>query len=272
MSLTGIGSTRNYMVPSSGSTHQATYSGVFSATPLNINWDQFAIDNFPFIPQGAFIDNTKGTGPLTINIQPLNYNVVVPAGVGAQVQFPAPAHASMSITGQGQASVVFVDFPVLPNAGLVDIGNTVNINIESIAAGLVIPVSPTANAQGVPYQVQQQPAVAEYGHIALTSAAATGNYTPATPNLNLRRLVLSLTADAYMAAAGENLLSVTVNGVTVFQEKIWMPAAAGSGPQPIYHRNLPFDGVSFNFAAGNITVTLGTALAGGTLDANVYVG
>ena len=151
------GNTTNYLIPAAGSTHYVNYSGVYSAIPINIDWRNFRIDNFPFQPQGVFVDNTAGAGPLTINILPINYNVVVPAGTTAQAQFPAPNGQTMNITGDGQATVIFVDFPVLPNAGQVNIGNKVSVNIDSLTAGLSLPVTPTPNSGGVPYQVEMSP-------------------------------------------------------------------------------------------------------------------
>ena len=138
-----LNNTKNYLVPSSGQTHGVTFSGVFSATPLQVDWRQFAIDNYPFSPQGVFIDNTEGTGPITINFQPLNYNVICPTGVAGQFQFPAVDQQTSSITGLGQCTIVFVDFPVLPNSGLINIGNPVIANVP-------------VNVSGAPYQTSSK--------------------------------------------------------------------------------------------------------------------
>lgn len=264
------GNTTNYLIPAAGSTHYVNYSGVFSATPVTIDWRNYQINNFPFQPQGVFVDNTQGTGELVINIQPIGYNVIIPAGTSAQAQFPAPNGQTMSITGNGQATVIFVDFPVLPNAGQVNIGNTVNVDITGIAAGVTIPVAPTINAQGLPYQVVQTPSAGNYGHGSISGAGTSASFTPGTANLNLRKLALSITGNASLAAAGIVTLSVTVNGVAVFSEGIYLPAAAGTNAGEAYTRNLDFDGIALPAAAGNITVTLSSALATGQLDFNSY--
>ncbi len=261
------GGTTNYLVPSSGKTHFVSYGGVFSATPYPIDWRQYSLNNFPFQPQGAFIDNTQGTGPLTINIQPIDFNVVVPAGVGAQVQFPAPEGQSMKITGTGQATVVFVDFPVLPNSGLVDIGNTVNIVIAGISAGVSLPVVPSVNSQGVPYQVQQIPAASFSTH---TSGTTSGTVTPATPDLNLRKLTISITENAAQAAAGVNQLTVTLNGTQIFSEGVYIPAAGGGNAGLAYHRDLPFDSAQQYAAAGALVWSLASPLTAGQVDVNGY--
>src|SRR3989304_1387599 len=106
--------TTNYLVPAAGGTHSVSFKEIFSSSPDFIDWRQFAIDNYPFIPQGVFVDNSAGLSPLVINFQPLNYNVTCPAGGIGQYQFPSVDGQSSSITGGGQASVIFVDFPVLP--------------------------------------------------------------------------------------------------------------------------------------------------------------
>ncbi len=266
-----IGNTTNYLVPAAGQTHAVAFNQIFSATPQVFDWRQFAIDNFPFQPQGAFIDNTAGVGPLIVNIQPLNFNVVVPAGVGSQVQFPAPNGQTISVTGDGQAVIVFVDFPVLPNAGLIDIGNTVKIIIDSVTPGVTVPVQPTQSAAGgLPYLVEFSPANLVPEYVTLSGAALTANVAPPA-NSNLRKLLLSVTENASLAAAGYELVTVTLNGVQIFRENINMPAVAGSGQLKGWTRNITFENAAFNVgAAGLLVVTIGTALATGILDLNAY--
>src|SRR5574337_453823 len=110
-------STLNYLVPASGTTRSVTLTGIFTAAPAQIDWNALAVQFSNFYPQGVFVDNTQGAGPLTINWQPLNFNVVVPAGVSGAYQFPAAMNETCTVTGNGQATCVFVDFPVLPNNG-----------------------------------------------------------------------------------------------------------------------------------------------------------
>lgn len=162
--------TTNYLVPSSGNTHGVNFNGVYTATPYQIDWRQFSVDNFPFSPQGVFIDNSRGTASLVINFQPLNFNVVCPAGIVGQFQFPAVDQQTCSITGNGQAVVTFVDFPVLPNSGITQIGNTVNVNITGPNP---LPVSLPAGAQSVqgPTLSNASSAAYEASHII---KAATG--------------------------------------------------------------------------------------------------
>ncbi len=255
--------TSNYLVPSSGNTHCVTYAGVFSAIPTNIDWRQFSVDNFPFQPQGVFIDNSAGISNLVINIQPINYNVICPKGSIGQYQFPAPDNQTVSITGNGQASINFVDFPVLPTASLFAVGNAIDVNVLTPSP---LPVSLPAGAQSV----QQLPSPVVSYYASISGAGLNAVIAPAA-NTNLRKLILSLSDDASLALAGKDLLTVTLNGVIIFKQNIYIPGAAGTllGAIPI---ELNFDMVGLNVGAGNLTVALATALATGILDINAYFG
>jgi hypothetical protein len=258
--------TTNYLVPSSGGTHAVPFEGVFSATPYVIDWRQFNIDQFPFQPQGVFIDNTAGAGDLTLTIQPIGWNVVCPAGAQKTANFPAPNNLSCQITGDGQATIVFVDFPVLPDAGAVTVENTVSVDIVSPDP---VPVSPTVNSSGTPYQNTEVPAVAipMYNGTITGAAVSSGNITPAQANLNLRNLVLALSGAATLAAAGNNLITATLNGTVVYKENVYIPAAAGwSG----WSRVLDWEKIGLGAANGSLVVTVATALATGVLDINAY--
>jgi len=259
-------SVSNYLVPAAGQTHAATLSGIFTATPVLIDWRQFSIDNFPFQPQGVFIDNSAGVAPIIINIQPINYNVSCAAGAVGQFQFPAPDNQTCTITGNGQATIVFVDFPVLPNAGQVNIAGTVDVNVISPSP---LPTSPTANAGGLPYQTQEVPipATALYGTIA--AGGTTVTITP-TANTNLRKLKISFSDNCTLAVAATILLTATLNGNIIYKENLYFPTTPtlGIGGELI---NLDFEMLALNVgAAGTLVVTLASALATGIVDINAY--
>lgn len=246
----------NYLVPAAGGTHGVTIKGDFTSSPYLIDWRQYAIDNFPFQPQGVFADNSQGTGPLTITINPLGYSVIVPAGSIIQAQFPAPNGQTAEVTGDGNATLIFVDFPVLPNGnsttiagGTVDIGNTPTITL------------PVNNA-GNPYQVQNTPVAGSVTHLSIAAGATTA--TVAAPaGTSLRRLSLALSG-ATIGAAANVTLTATLNGVTVYTTNVYVGATASNG-------SLSYD---FDFSAapipsaGNFVITLGTALTTGIVDGN----
>lgn len=117
--MPGLFNALNYLVPASGSVHAYDFVDNFAANPvIDFSWDLKSLDAQQFIPSGVFIDNSQGTGPLTITIKQIDYTIVCPAGAQKQVQYPAPIAQTISIeaTGTGQAVVIFVDFPVIPFA------------------------------------------------------------------------------------------------------------------------------------------------------------
>lgn len=113
----GLQQVINYMIPAVGTPRAYLQSGVLSATPVVLDFRNVSgggFDGQPFRPSGVFIDNTQGTGPLSITIVEMSYQIVCPAGQSLNLQFPAPTDITANITGAGQATVVFVDFPVIP--------------------------------------------------------------------------------------------------------------------------------------------------------------
>ena len=274
----GLGASQgvsNYLVPAGGGTHAVPVTGVFSATPEVIDWAQFKIDSFPFQPQGCFVDNSLGTGTLQIQILTgvngvVFWTIQVPAGAVQAFSFPAPNGHAVSITGVGQANVIFVDFPVLPSGTVVTVTGTVNVNVVSPDP---LPTEPTVNSGGVPYQNTEVPVlVTPFFNNAITGATLTsGNITP-SPNTFLRKLTLALTGNVSLAAAGLNLITATLNGVVVYSENVYIPAAAAD-TSIAWSRDLDFSKLGLSAgAAGSLVVTVGTALATGELDINAYFG
>lgn len=268
ISASQVQNVTNYLVPSSGQTHAVEFNGVFSASPALIDWRQFSIDQFPFQPQGVFVDNTQGAGPLTITILPLGYNIKVPAGIVAQAQFPAPNGQTAQITGDGQASVIFVDFPVLPSGGSTNVLNTVSVNVVSPDP---LPVLAGANSAGIPYQNTEVPAVVTPYYASIAAAAVSATITPSTANLYLRKVMLNLTENATLATAGNNLLTLTLNGTVIYKNNIYIPATAVGGLGG-FEAVLDFAKLGLPAGPGSLVVTLGTALTKGILDINAYFG
>lgn len=269
-----VNNTTNYLVPAGGQTHAIQFTGQFSSVPYYIDWRQFKIDQFPFQPQGVFIDNTAGTTALVITIKPLGWRVVCPAGQQLEAQFPAPNGQTASITGDpaNTAIVCFVDFPVLPSAATTQIVGTVNTVITGIGSTVMnANDNPLAAGNTLPYRTQEYVPTAEPHTGAITGAATTYTLTPTTAQQNLRRFRAYLTGDAAMAAAGENTITVTLNGATIFSRKFYLPNAAPAAPQPgITLAEIDADTFGLPAAAGNLVVTLATALSVGQVDIESY--
>lgn len=265
--------TTNYLVPSSGLTHAVTVSGTFSAAPYLLDWRQYAIDNEKFQPQGVFIDNSLGTVDLIITVQPIGYTIDCPAGQRSERQFPAPNGQTMTITGDPNnfASVIFVDFPVLPAAGLTAIAGVANVNLQSAAPGAVVTTNPNPLAAGntLPYRTQEYVSAPEFHNVQLAAGALTANIVPAIAQQNLRKLKIYLSQNATLAVAGTVTLSATLNGALIYSRTLYIPAVITVGDAGEV-ASLDFDTFAAPAAAGNLTITLSAALATGTVDANAY--
>lgn len=272
--------TSNYLIPSSGGTQAVPVIGIFSANPEVIDWRQYANDiDGPFSPQGVYIDNTQGAGPLTVNIYSGGnasalgtpfWTVTCVAGARTTENFPAPQGQLVSVTGNGQATVIFVNYPVLPEANSVTIqGGSVGISGQPIAT------APAVNATGVPYQVQEIPVTgSSQFNNAITGAVLTsGNIAPGAANQYLRKLTLRLTGNVSLAVAGLEVITATLNGAQIWKGSVYIPAAA-TNLSEYWREELDFTsaGIGLNYGAGDLVVTVGTALATGALEINSYTG
>ena len=212
------GPTTNYLVPAGGTTHGVSYTETFSAAPVVIDWRNFTINNFPFQPQGAFIDNTLGVGTLTVTVLPINYSITVGAGQSAEVQFPAPNGMTMQITGNGQATLFFVDFPVLPT-GVSSGSGTQNVAITN---------QPTVTIGGQPIQVTSGSNAAQFINANISNASEVSVNLPSNSSFTLKKISISV-SDAVAAATAQDVyLQLLYNGAVVFSRAISLPAAGGS--------------------------------------------
>jgi hypothetical protein len=272
-------STTNFMVPAAGQTHVVGVQGAPFGSPALVDWRQFNVDNFPFQPQGAYIDNTQSTTPVILATQPAGLTITVPAGAMWAVHWPAPNGQTTMISdptaiGTDVTNIWFVDYPIIPFqiSAASAAGANESVQVVSWTAAQDVLTNPTALAQGgVPYRTQEDIATAEYHYLSLSGATVTVNVTPTTPNQNLRKLRIYVTGDAAMAAAGDNLLTVTLNAIAIFERKFTLPAAAPATPgQGFTVCELDMDEIGLPAAAGALAVTISTALSVGQMDVNAY--
>lgn len=248
----------NYLVPAAGQTHAIGINGTFSATPYKIDWRQYSIDNFPFNPQGVFIDNSAGVDDLVVLIKPINFTVSCPAGQRGQYQFPAPNGQTCEITGNGDAALFFVDFPVLPNNNEVNISGTIQSEIAAVSPGV------TFNMYVLP-----SPVTAHYDQI--TGATVTKSITP-TADTYLKKLILTVSANATTAAAGLNLLTVSLDASPIYKQALFFDTAAQTGDSFGERIELDFSTLGLNAGTGDLTISIATALNAGAIDINAYFG
>lgn len=117
---TGLNNVVNFMIPAVGTPRGYVVSQVFVAgTPVDIDFRNVSggwIDAQPFRPSGVLVDNSLGTAAVVVVINQMAYRITVPAGTSLQMPYPAPSELTVTITGEGQATLVFVDYPVIPFA------------------------------------------------------------------------------------------------------------------------------------------------------------
>lgn len=231
LSGTQVAPTTNYLVPSSGGTHCVPVTNVWTAQPAILDWRQFSESSFAFQPQGVFIDNTQNANPLTIQILPIGWNVVCPAGAQLMTPFPAPAGQTAQVSssgGGGTATLMFVDFPVLPfqtfSSGA---GSAVTIVGQPI---LTLPSNvATALAQGnqpiVNVQLSTDP-----GEWTLTSSPAVSVVATATraATAGIRHILKSINASIGATVAQVPVSIVVRDGLTgagaiLYQDRLMAP-------------------------------------------------
>ena len=114
MSDNQFGPVSNFLVPATGSTNAYTLRENFTATPKFFDPRNVGLDGAPFRPYGVIIDNTAGNDTLTVLVNEMSFTVNAEAGASVQMPFPAPVNCTFNITGDGDATVIFVDYPIIP--------------------------------------------------------------------------------------------------------------------------------------------------------------
>jgi hypothetical protein len=228
MDLTGVPvqPTTNYLVPSSGGTHCVPVTAAWTPQPAILDWRQFSESSFPFQPQGVFIDNTLNPNPLTITINPIGWNVVCPAFGQLMTPFPAPLSQTASVTSSGAggtATLMFVDFPVLPfQSSANGLGASVTIaNLplttlpSNVATALALSTQPVSNVQ----------LVTAPGEWTLTNAAAVSVQATATRvagAAGVRHVLKSIQASLNaVAAQAAPVIAVVRDGLTGAGTILW---------------------------------------------------
>lgn len=226
------------------------------------NGDPFIVDffDFPAFPQGAAQQNLAPVGQnVTVTNTPLPVSVPNPLPVADTTLAPTITSGSPAASGVSTASTIWTSGAAVAPANPLPVADTT-------LSGLVSSLAPAAS--GLTTIAKPAPATLVSG-----TATASGTTTIGTPpaNSNLRKLLLSVTENAAQATAGEDLLTMALNGVTVFAEPVYIPATALATNGQLYQRDIDLSNVSFNAGAtGTLTATLATALTSGSVNVNAY--
>lgn len=216
--------------------------------------------DFPAFPQGAAQQNLETVpGSVTVSNTPLPVSVPNPLPIQDNTLAPTITSGSPAASGVSTVSTLWTSGAAVAPANPLPVADTT-------LAGLVSSLAPAAS--GLTIIARPAPATLVSG-----SATASGSTAIGTPpaNSNLRKLLLSVTENATQATAGEDVLTIALNGVTVFEEPVYIPATALSSNGQLYQRDIDFSNLAFNAgAAGTLTATLGTALTAGSVNINAY--
>lgn len=117
-----ISKTVNYMVPSTGQPNMYPLQFLNALgnalTPGNVQVIDFSNVKLNldvnFQPSGLYVDNTRSSNPVVVRIKESGQQISVPAGASIQTSYPAPVNHKAEIEGDGEAVIIFVDFPVFP--------------------------------------------------------------------------------------------------------------------------------------------------------------
>ena len=177
------------------------------------------------------------------------------------------------MTGAGAVNLYFFDFPALPdNGGQVTIsGQPIDVAIT----GQPIGVTGSAQAAGnVSYETDNvpRPLTAGQGDLAGSSTNTTLSFTvPVAAGTNIRKIMLSLTEDAIVSAAGDVSITVTLGSTAIFKDFSYVPAAALVANGTLWQRVVDFGDCGIPTGTNtDVTIATSVALLGGTLSANVF--
>lgn len=288
-------STYNYLVPADGTTHEVSFTGTLVAdVDYDIDWHSFIQNNFPFRPQGAKIQNPS-SAPVVLANPSTSETSTCPPESSRWVSFTSTAHMKQTLSGAGNVTVIFVDYPVIetapvssdgtpiaPSSGdAVTITGALPAGTNTIGdVGIVGSIPAGSNLMGLVNISAELPSgtntIGDVGiaPVALTSqsasTSASGSTTLWTPTAgqSLRQAIINVSHGATLAAAGELTLTLK-QGANVIAE---MQTYLSTSPQ-FATQNYPFNFGPNGFlsASGNpVTLELSSALATGAIYVNGY--
>lgn len=115
MTPKGLENMQNYLVPASGTTHGFRYTGALVlGEQIEINFRDFELNGRSFAPSGVLIDNTLGTADMVVTIREFQFRLICKKGNTLMLPYPAPLAQTATIEGEGNVTVIFVDYPVQP--------------------------------------------------------------------------------------------------------------------------------------------------------------
>jgi hypothetical protein len=142
--------------------------------------------------------------------------------------------------------------------------------------GKVINPAPITIVQGSGYLSSTNPipmasavqAVAPFNG-SITGTATSVTITPPA-DANLRDIHIDITDNATLATAGVDTITATLNGVVIYSGGAFVPATALDTNGVLRSIDVNFGSIAPNAGSGTLVVTIGTALATGSVYVNAY--
>lgn len=254
------------------------------ALPVNYNFtvqssyyldlqNYMARDYIGFI-QSIFVDNSLNTAPVSITFAISNQKIQV--GAYQQGYFPVlvpnPLRVTVSSQGGTSCQIQYLNVPVPSHSW-----NATNQTFNFDGSGNLL-VSDTILEGAVSsgyfrarmFALGNSDAVIQYRipnvttQITMTGATTNTTVLTGTPRFYLNALVISLSGDASLAAAGNLVVSVRQNTTVLAQASILLPSAPDIVPQ---YAVMKMEGLQYVSTVNSETlnVLLSAALATGTL-------
>ncbi len=206
--------------------------------------------NFPLIPEAfAVSSGADVTNPLTA---PANVQIIVN---GEPVAVNNPFFTEITFGGAAVSDTN--PLPVQIGSGQGEVYND-PLFVELSNGGAVI-------GTGInPLFTEEVSSALQFFSASLTGTGGSVVGPASEPNA-LRRVRLTLSGDAAIAAAGEQTIEITYNGIAVFEDTIYMLAAGADNAALWYEADIDLGslGVHSTVASADLTLTLGTALTAG---------
>jgi len=145
--------------------------------------------------------------------------------------------------------------------------------VSVVPAGGKVQAISGVSSNSATWLVGQTNTQGTYQQATIAPAATVATLTPPANNA-LGYWDISITSNATLAVAGTDTITVALNGVTLYKTSVYIPATALSSTGQMYSHKEKYSSfvVPKVGSAGTFTVTLGTALATGTVNVNEYSG
>ena len=148
-------SVSNFLVPATGSTNSVVLDQILTAgVPVRFDFANYSISGIPFRPSGVLIDNSAATAPTSVQIPEIGYTMICAVGEMLHLPYPAPLNHSAIVSGEGDVTVIFVDYPVIPFSSKMTANVTDPVpTFASVTADDGVVFSPDSLAQTLNYNL-----------------------------------------------------------------------------------------------------------------------